>query len=59
MNMENVCDRCKKEGLGYVDSVFAGNKVFCKKCYAILKNSGELEKIREEAEKEAENSRRS
>jgi hypothetical protein len=46
--MDNTCDRCKKEGLGYVNTVYAGNKVFCKSCYSILKKSGEIEKIRKE-----------
>ena len=52
--MDNTCDKCKKEGLGYVNSVFVGHgtgsKVFCKSCYATLKESGELEKIKKELE---------
>ena len=48
--MDNTCDRCKKEGLGYVNTVIVGNKTFCKGCYAELKENGELEKIRQESE---------
>ena len=48
--MDNTCDRCKKEGMGYVDSIFVGNKVFCKSCYSKLKENGELEKIMKESE---------
>ena len=54
--MDNTCDRCKKEKLGYVDSVFVGtdtrSKVFCKSCYSIIKESGELEKIRKELDQQ-------
>ena len=53
--MDNTCARCRKEGLGYVNSVYAGNKVFCKSCYTILKESGDLEIIRKEAEPHLEN----
>ena len=53
--MDNTCGKCKKEGLGYVNSVFVGegekSRVFCKSCYSELKASGELEKIRKELEK--------